>query len=1006
MFSFAQVQFQKTYGGTGDEYFYSTWITADGGYVCAGRTGSYGVGDYDCFLARLNANGDTLWTRTYGTGLYDEVQSVHQTADGGFIMAGHTAAFTDFNRDAYLLKTDANGILQWAKVYGLANFRDRGYSVRQTVDGGYIIAGETNGYGAGGLDMLLIKTDAAGTVTWSKTFGGANDETARSVRQLPDGGYILAGYTKTYGAGPGFNDVYVVRTSSTGNAIWRKTYGLSADDWGYTIERTTDGGYIIGATTDFNGTTFYDMALIKIDSGGTLTWAKRYGGSGTDFGTTAIQSADGGYLIGGMSNSFGAVGYDAYLVKTNATGVETWSKKYGGNGSFEQIWEIKQTTDLGYVLGGYTMSYGQGGRETWVMKATSAGVVGCNETTPTTVTTTWNVLTGTGGNTGSGPVMTNASAAVRRPNPIRNIQCFSGGPCPVNASFNASATTVCTGVAVTFTNTSTGATIYDWRQNNVNFASTTNTTRTFGSAGSYVISLIAGNGTCTDTATVTITVNAAPATPGTISGNATVCAGSANTYSVTAVPGATSYTWTLPGGWSGSSTTNSIATTAGTSGGTISVTASNTCGTSSPQTLSVTVESAPATPGTISGNATVCAGSANTYSVTAVPGATSYTWTLPGGWSGSSTTNSIATTAGTSGGTISVTASNTCGTSSPQSLTVTVESAPATPGTISGNATVCAGSANTYSVTAVPGATSYTWTLPGGWSGSSTTNSIATTAGTSGGTISVTASNTCGTSSPQSLQVTVESAPATPGNISGDATVCAGSANTYSVTAVPGATGYTWTLPGGWSGSSTTNSIATTAGTSGGTISVTASNSCGTSAAQTLQVTVDPSPIADFGSTTTGQTVTFSDLSTNSPTTWAWDFGDGATSTLQNPMHSYPSPGQYQVCLTVTNVCGTDSACHATDVLAGMSQVQTMRFTVYPNPNTGIFTVSAMLNGMDDIEFTLWDLNGNSVWKTSLTAQNGPLQSQIDVRPFATGLYFLEIKQGGSREFHKIVLEK
>ncbi len=557
------------------------------------------------------------------------------------------------------------------------------------------------------------------------------------------------------------------------------------------------------------------------------------------------------------------------------------------------------------------------------MKATSAGVVGCNGTTPATVTTTWNVLTGTGGNTGAGPVMTNASAAVRRPNQIRNIQCFSGGPCPVNASFNASATTVCTGVTVTFTNTSTGATIYDWRQNNVNFASTPNTTRSFGTAGSYVISLIAGNGTCTDTAFVTITVNSAPATPGTISGNATVCAGSANTYSVTAVPGAASYTWTLPGGWSGSSTTNLIATTAGANGGTISVTASNTCGTSSPQSLSVTVESAPATPGTISGNATVCAGSANTYSVTAVPGATSYTWTLPGGWSGSSTTNSIATTAGASGGTISVTASNTCGTSSPQSLQVTVESAPATPGTISGNATICASSANTYSVTAVPGATGYTWTLPSGWSGNSTTNSVATTAGASGGTISVTASNTCGTSSPQ-----------------------------------------------------------------------------------LLQVTVDPSPIADFGSTTTAQTVTFNDLSTNSPTTWAWDFGDGATSTLQNPTHSYPSPGQYQVCLTVTNVCGTDSACHATDVLARMSQVQTMRFNVYPNPNTGIFTVSATLHEMDDIELTLWDLNGNLVLKTTIAAQNGLVQSQIDGRQIASGLYFLEIKQGGSREFHKIVLEK
>jgi hypothetical protein len=165
-----------------------------------------------------------------------------------------------------------------------------------------------------------------------------------------------------------------------------------------------------------------------------------------------------------------------------------------------------------------------------------------------------------------------------------------------------------------------------------------------------------------------------PAIPGSISGNTNVCQGSSQTYSVSPVSGATSYTWTLPPSWSGSSTSNSITTIAGSSGGTISVTANNTCGSSVAQTLAVTVNPVPAEPGSISGNLDVCQGSSQVYSISPVSGATSYTWALPSDWSGSSTTTSITAVVGSLSGTVSVTANNTCGSSTAQSLFVPVYS--------------------------------------------------------------------------------------------------------------------------------------------------------------------------------------------------------------------------------------------------------------------------------------------------------------------------------------------
>lgn len=252
-----------------------------------------------------------------------------------------------------------------------------------------------------------------------------------------------------------------------------------------------------------------------------------------------------------------------------------------------------------------------------------------------------------------------------------------------------------------------------------------------------------------------------PSQPGTITGLNTVCQGSSQTYSISPVSGATSYTWTLPAGWSGSSTTTSIVATAGANTGNISVTANNSCGSSSPKTLYVTVQGTPSRPGTITGSTSVCQGTTNKYSIASVPGATTYTWSFPAGWSGSSTSTMIYITAGTSSGNISVTAGNSCGTSSAEILAVKIISTPSQPASICCLTAVCQGSSHTFSIEPVTDAdpTSYTWTLPSGWSGSSTSSSITVTAGSNGGNISVTATNDCGTSTPSIKSIAIASIP-------------------------------------------------------------------------------------------------------------------------------------------------------------------------------------------------------------------------------------------------------
>ena len=986
-----------------------------------GVFGLTSAGSEDAFISKLDASGNFVWAKRIGGTGMDRGFCITVDASGVYT-TGFFSGTVDFDPgvgvfnmiagaagDIFISKLDASGNFVWAKrITGNSPNAPWGIALDGSsnvyITGDFINTvdfdpgvGTFNMNAGASNDAFICKLDVAGNFVWAKQFSGA--AISQGISITVDAGNVyttgrFSGGTTDFDPGGGvFNltpvgvyDIFVSKLDLSGNFVWAKQMGGTGDDYGNSI--TVDGSGNVYTTGKFNSAPgdfdpgvgifnmstlgSWDMWISKLDASGNFVWAKQTGGVGADEGfSIAIDGTGNVYTTGvfqsgpvdfdpgvGIFNMSGLGGNDAFISKLDASGNFVWAGQLSGTSSEIGYGITIDPTNNLYVAGsfGATVDFDAG-----------AGVF--NMTTP------------------GGDVFVTKYCQI-----------------PVQPGTISGTATICSGTTNTYSITAvSGATSYTWTlPGGWTGTSTTNSISATASATSGNITVTANN-TCGNSSaqTLAITVNTLPATPGTISGTATICSGTTNTYSITAVAGATSYTWTLPSGWSGTSTTNSINTTASATSGNITVTANNTCGNSSAATLAITVNTIPATPGTISGTATICSGTTNTYSITAVAGATSYSWTLPSGWSGTSTTNSINATASATSGNITVTANNACGNSSPQTLAITVNTIPATPGTISGTTTICSGTTNTYSITAVAGATSYTWTLPGGWTGTSTTNSINATASATSGNITVTANNTCGNSTAATLAITVNTVPATPSVITGNASFCAdATAQTYSVTNDVSATSYTWTLPSGWSGTSTTNSINATATSTGGTITVTANNGCGASAVQSLVVTVNPLPTVSLSLTVDTLCINAGVFTLTGESPSGGTFSGTAVSG-GNFDPNAAGAGTHIITYTFTD--GNSCTNTATDnivvdlCLALPDEASTQEeIIVYPNPTTSVFTLSGV-GGTATIE--VYNVLGKIVLSQPITKDN----TEINLSKETNGIYFITIVTKNNSTTKKII---
>ncbi len=369
----AQITWEKLFSKKSTDAFRHVVEVPAGGYILAGYTADSTVSDTDAYVVRMTTSGDTLWTRRINgsNNRKDLFYKVINTDDGGFAFCGYTTNNGAGNDDAYWVKMDSNGTIQWSKYWG-GSGKDRAQDIIQTSDGGYAIVGYTTSPPSAYYDAILIRTNSSGDTLWTKLYGTGGYEDANSVVQLPDSGFVLAGQSTN---GANGLDMYMVRTNLLGDTLWTSKFGTGATDNAEQIIRQADGTFVLAGGTDGIGFGGNDGYVVMTDSGGAVLWSKYYGGNSQDDFHQVSPTSDGGFVFGGTSRSSGTLDPNLWLVKTNASGDSLWTQTYGGDNNDHGYSGI-QTADGGYIMVGYTSSFGFNGEEAYVVKSTDIGNIG------------------------------------------------------------------------------------------------------------------------------------------------------------------------------------------------------------------------------------------------------------------------------------------------------------------------------------------------------------------------------------------------------------------------------------------------------------------------------------------------------------------------------------------------------------------------------------------------------------------------------------------------------
>ena len=284
------ITWQKEYGGTDYYDLINIQQTQDGGYVMAGSFNG------DIWVVKLDSSGSITWQKAYGGGNGGFGGFVRQTQDGGYIVGGTTDSFGAGEYDFFILKLDGTGNIAWQKTYG-GTGNEREPSIQQTQDGGYIVASRTDSYGTGDYDAWAVKLDANGDITWQKRYGGTGSDRGFFAMQTDDLGFIIVGQTDSFGTGD--IDAWAVKLDANGDITWQKRYGGTGAEYFWSINQTQDGGYIVAGSTDSFSNGGKDAWLLKLKENGDITWQKRYGGTGEEYAQAVQQTDAGGYIVAG-----------------------------------------------------------------------------------------------------------------------------------------------------------------------------------------------------------------------------------------------------------------------------------------------------------------------------------------------------------------------------------------------------------------------------------------------------------------------------------------------------------------------------------------------------------------------------------------------------------------------------------------------------------------------------------------------------------------------------------
>lgn len=562
------IEWQKCYGGTFEDYARDCQNTTDGGFVFVG-TSTFANGDVtvnhgydDYWIIKTSSTGIIQWQVSVGGSEIDFPRSIEQTSDDGYIICGFSKSNDydvsghhggSFYSDFWVVKLNSTGTLIWQKSLGGTD-HDSGYSVKETSDGGYIVAGEArsndgdvSGHHGFLGDYWIAKLDASGNITWQKCYGGTDGDVATDILETSDGGFIIAGYAFSNDfdvvGNHGNSDFWIIKISNVGNVQWKKCYGGIYSEEAQRIKPTPDGGYIIIGTTHSNNGDVsgkhdsFDYWVVKIDINGTLQWQKCLGGDSEDYGYGIDVTSDGGYIVTGytLSNNGDVSGnhgdWDFWVVKLNESGSLLWQKCLGGT-SYDRSFSIQQAPDGGYIIAGYSISengditFNHGGYDFWVVKLNAD----CVAETCNALDDNCNGLIDDG--------------------VVETINISAGGP-----------TIFCQGGSVLLSATYSGATV-QWKKNGTNIAGATSPTYSVIKTGDYTCVTTSPCGTATSTL-IHVIVNKNPTASITAEGATTFCAGGSVTLTEAPVGGSTYQWYKGASAIAGATSTNYIATTAG-----------------------------------------------------------------------------------------------------------------------------------------------------------------------------------------------------------------------------------------------------------------------------------------------------------------------------------------------------------------------------------------------------------------------------------------------------------